>query len=411
MLNFAGVELEIVLNVFSGEENPRIELTAAHLLKLVGQLSELKEEAKAVVAGTGYAGFTLTRRSVRQGGEDPGTVIVFRGTVTHRRPGQEPKVYKDGFGLEAMLIRAATEQGYIDETTPTEPPPQKSPGYFSTLFTLFKNIFSGNGYLWKFFVQLFTGKFTPRKPANDEATVETKAPEKPTHELPTAEDDAPVNESPLPVDPNAGDTPDDVSVNPPPPPPNDDSSSGSPRPTTPTTTRNDTYRGHSPGAKPYQPWNWKDDYVNRCYSYGNNRKLSQTTRPGRGGGKELPPAYNSKKSGSGYGGTDLINALKADGLLDNKKTTPCTAQSWKIAWMYKLKSTSNSKSGIDYHFVRMDRNGLWSHKPGQLDVINTDDNGNLILDPKLSFDQGGFKAYNRFGGFICTDDLIAGNIK
>ena len=37
-----------------------------------------------------------------------------------------------------------------------------------------------------------------------------------------------------------------------------------------------------------------------------------------------------------------------------------------------------------YHFLRMDSNGYWSHKPGAQRVINTDAYGHRIWDPKLA---------------------------
>lgn len=38
--------------------------------------------------------------------------------------------------------------------------------------------------------------------------------------------------------------------------------------------------------------------------------------------------------------------------------------------------------GVDYHWLRQDRNGLWSHKPGHSLATNLDASGNLIRDPR-----------------------------
>lgn len=38
----------------------------------------------------------------------------------------------------------------------------------------------------------------------------------------------------------------------------------------------------------------------------------------------------------------------------------------------------------DYHFLRMDSNGYWSHKPGGMRVTNVDAYGNYIWNPKLA---------------------------
>ena len=36
----------------------------------------------------------------------------------------------------------------------------------------------------------------------------------------------------------------------------------------------------------------------------------------------------------------------------------------------------------DYHWYRLDDNGLWSHKPGSTSATNLDGDGNLISDPR-----------------------------
>lgn len=37
--------------------------------------------------------------------------------------------------------------------------------------------------------------------------------------------------------------------------------------------------------------------------------------------------------------------------------------------------------GTNFHWVRLDDNGNWSHKPGGTAVRNTDNNGDVITDP------------------------------
>lgn len=38
----------------------------------------------------------------------------------------------------------------------------------------------------------------------------------------------------------------------------------------------------------------------------------------------------------------------------------------------------------DYHFLRQDSNGFWSHKPGAMNVVNKDAFGHKIKDPRLA---------------------------
>ena len=40
--------------------------------------------------------------------------------------------------------------------------------------------------------------------------------------------------------------------------------------------------------------------------------------------------------------------------------------------------------GVDYHFYRLDDNGLWSQKLGQTAATNHDGDGNLISDPRTA---------------------------
>jgi len=62
----------------------------------------------------------------------------------------------------------------------------------------------------------------------------------------------------------------------------------------------------------------------------------------------------------------------------------------------------------DYHFLRQDSNGLWSHKPGARKVTNLDASGKHIYDPALA--NHNWKAannnsdldYNMFCSYMCV---------
>ena len=65
---------------------------------------------------------------------------------------------------------------------------------------------------------------------------------------------------------------------------------------------------------------------------------------------------------------------------------------WIVMSDFTSKCPSNtSKIAIiidesdDYHFLRQDSNGFWSHKPGMMDVTNVDALNHLIWDPKLAY--------------------------
>ena len=54
--------------------------------------------------------------------------------------------------------------------------------------------------------------------------------------------------------------------------------------------------------------------------------------------------------------------------------------------------------GYDYHWYRLDNNGMWSHKPGGWLATNRDASGNLISDPRTC-NRG---PYTTFCGCYCV---------
>ena len=57
----------------------------------------------------------------------------------------------------------------------------------------------------------------------------------------------------------------------------------------------------------------------------------------------------------------------------------------------------------DYHFLRLDNNHYWSHKPGATDVTNVDATGRLIWDPQLAvfnYPDSNLN-YENFCGYLC----------
>jgi hypothetical protein len=54
--------------------------------------------------------------------------------------------------------------------------------------------------------------------------------------------------------------------------------------------------------------------------------------------------------------------------------------------------------GQDYHWYRQDKVGCWSHKPGHTPVINHDNSGRPITDPRTC-NRGG---YTNFCTYMIT---------
>jgi hypothetical protein len=61
----------------------------------------------------------------------------------------------------------------------------------------------------------------------------------------------------------------------------------------------------------------------------------------------------------------------------------------------------------DYHFLRQDSNGYWSHKPGARKVKNTDAYGHRIRDPRLAnynyvLSDESILNYDVFCSYLCV---------
>lgn len=80
----------------------------------------------------------------------------------------------------------------------------------------------------------------------------------------------------------------------------------------------------------------------------------------------------------------------------------CNAGEYKIAILASPGEVPYSVTS-DYHFMRQDSNGLWSHKPGKNMPINTDSDGMPIYSPdKANMNFYPFN-YNQNCGYWCIN--------
>ena len=133
-------------------------------------------------------------------------------------------------------------------------------------------------------------------------------------------------------------------------------------------------------APAYNPGAWNIPAVqpfNNCYNYANDQITNTFAQPGRAHG--VYPANIDCD--------DYQAAATADGLAFSAGfANPLAAgQGWYVALVVW--------QGVDFHWYRQDDNGCWSHKPGQTQVTNLDNSGNLIADP-ANCDLGNY-------GFCC----------
>ena len=143
--------------------------------------------------------------------------------------------------------------------------------------------------------------------------------------------------------------------------------------------------GHN-GIPKYDPYgNHGGCYIvkeehNNCYNYGTHVITNTFAQPGYG---STGQRHSTTCSG-------MINGSIKDGLkyIGMKLPSNQPAVGHYVALILS--------DYYDFHWLRKDSNGLWSHKPGSTPIINTDRNGNLIYDPsiqKISF-------YDKFCGYF-----------
>ena len=127
----------------------------------------------------------------------------------------------------------------------------------------------------------------------------------------------------------------------------------------------------------YEPAWWNDggqkQWHNNCYNYACNYR-TDTFRLTWGGGQ---PGAASGAMYTALTCAAVGPAAISDGLIANPAAhNRCPKEGHLVALVIA--------PGIDFHWYRKGRNGLWSHKPGSTPVTNVDNSGHLIPDPRTA---------------------------
>lgn len=133
----------------------------------------------------------------------------------------------------------------------------------------------------------------------------------------------------------------------------------------------------------FNPGFWNNNpnvrYNNNCYNYARNWKTNTFAQPGRAH-RCYPYDMACEK---------VENAALCDGLHKRCDCLPDSEYPRRfmalVVW-----------PGVDYHWYRKQMEGFWGHKPGGTHAKNTDNSGNIILDPETA-DRGG---YTDFCGYF-----------
>lgn len=156
-------------------------------------------------------------------------------------------------------------------------------------------------------------------------------------------------------------------------------------------------------ARPFDP-NWgtvgfNHLPCNNCYDYANDQVTDTYSQPGYGGGQvfadHTPAAITAAAIRDGLASVpNLSDPLKKPG------------SGWYVALLLGSVPTASGKREADYHWLRQNKNGCWSHKIGGDSVWNTDSNFKPIYDPQAAAYDWGLIHYNKFGGYFRTNDKV-----
>jgi hypothetical protein len=83
-----------------------------------------------------------------------------------------------------------------------------------------------------------------------------------------------------------------------------------------------------------------------------------------------------------------------DFLGETSRYATCPAHTYKIALVMDPDD--------DYHFLRQDRGGTWSHKPGTGEATDKDFSGNIIIDPEFANLRSSAYNYSKFCNYFCV---------
>lgn len=144
-------------------------------------------------------------------------------------------------------------------------------------------------------------------------------------------------------------------------------------------------------APQFDPIPWSSEMVslsNNCYNYAARVATNTRAQPGRGSGNQyysiLGETIRNRAVDDGF--TDLDNS--ALGQLPD--TDNCLVALFAV-------------ENIDFHFIRQDGDGTWSHKVGTHAPTNMDNKGEIITDPRTA-DIGPYQ-FVRFLSYCRTSKI------
>jgi len=142
-------------------------------------------------------------------------------------------------------------------------------------------------------------------------------------------------------------------------------------------------------APPYEPGVWNNEFVcgaTNCYAYAANDPYGHLT-----GGFQMPGLASGEKLVAATPG-ECIRCAESDGMIFiGDEPASCDGHYLVALRLWQ---------GVDFHWMRQDADGLWSHKTGNGPASRTDHAGQPIIDPRTAF----LKYHHEFVGFFLVPE-------
>jgi hypothetical protein len=170
----------------------------------------------------------------------------------------------------------------------------------------------------------------------------------------------------------------------------------------------------------YDPDFWNNHYnikeTHNCFAYAFN--INDKTQMAKCNNENCDVPFHQPGMASGYSRFKSSKPKTCPNMIarilgDNPKVTMTTFEDKCPAGTSKIGLIVDSDE--DYHFLRQDSNGYWSHKPGGRKVTNLDASDKLIYDPALANfnykEKNGHLNYDNFCSYMCAPRIVPVTLK
>lgn len=148
---------------------------------------------------------------------------------------------------------------------------------------------------------------------------------------------------------------------------------------------------------PYLPLKWNIPpmiLTHNCYDYAFNRYNLWQKEPSQPGYLQNNKINESENRMTCAGVNERLNNDYGNKIAVASRNIPCGQGKYKIALI--------ADPNDDYHFLRQNKDGTWSHKPGNTSATNRDFSGKIIVDPESANFNSGDLNYSDFCNYFCV---------